>query len=227
MNRARSLLMQRRMMRTYKARLVCRRGITRICIEGFPRSANSFAVRLFRSANDVPVAHHTHSTDNIQLALDYGIPVLILIREPIHAIASACIYQKRGVDEQVDSWISFYKWVERVRHGVVLADFEQVIRDFNWVIRSVNGKFATEFNLIRNLEATKQKVFEAIQDDAARRGKGFERIPIPSKKRQQAKAEYVSLLSRHPEANVAQALYARIRPERPPKWGGHDPLGAC
>ena len=180
MNRARSLLMQRRMMRTYKARLVRRRGITRICIEGFPRSANSFAVRLFRSANDVPVAHHTHSTDNIQLALDYGIPVLILIREPIHAIASACIYRKQSVDSEVSWWLLFYQYVEQVKDRVVLADFQQVTGDFNSVIASLNDKFNTDFSLVEDLEAAREQVFEGIKEYAARLGRGGRQDPYAS-----------------------------------------------
>ena len=103
---------RRRMMRRHPVDHICQKGVTRICIEGYPRSANTFAGRLFHLANPVPIAHHTHLINNVKLALGYGIPVLILIRDPADAIASACIYRKQGVDSEVSWRLSFYQCVE-------------------------------------------------------------------------------------------------------------------
>lgn len=202
-------------MKAYPADHVCKKGITRICIEGFPRSANTFAGRLFYFANKVPIGHHTHSISNVKLALRYGIPVLILIRNPIDAIASACIYRKRSIDEEVSSWISFYQYVERVKDRVVLADFELVISNFNSIIESVNSKFGTDFYLVEDLEAAEEQVFEDMREYAARLGRGVDKIPMPTAEREQTKAKYRSLVSQHPMINIAQDLYTRIRPKRP------------
>jgi len=189
---------------------VCRKGITRLCIEGFPRSANSLAVRLFCFANDVPVAHHTHSLNNVRLALAYGIPVLILVRNPLDAIVSACIYSKRSVGDVISSWISFYKYLEQVRDRVVLAHFDVVISNFNLTIVSVNKMFHTGFSLIEDLEAATERVFEDIRAGASRDGKGADKIPIPMPEREQAKAEYRLLVSQHPGIAGAQDLYDRL-----------------
>ena len=203
---------QRRMMSVYP-HLVCRRGITRICIEGAPRSANSFAVRLFGVANDVHIGHHTHSILNVRRALRYGVPVLILIRNPLDAIASSCVYHDRdteGVDREVSSWILFYRYVERVRDRVVLADFATVVDDFNSTIEAINSKFGSEFNLVDDVEAASQRVFEDIQEYSARIGEKAGQVPLPTAGRGQAKAHYHALLSQHPRINVAQDLYNRL-----------------
>ena len=60
---------------------IVRKGVTDICIDGYPRSANSFTVRMFRKANpEAVIAHHTHSVANIKKAIECGIPVVVLIR---------------------------------------------------------------------------------------------------------------------------------------------------
>src|SRR5437773_4880663 len=63
---------------------------TEIVIEGFPRSATSFAVAAFQMAQDhtVDIAHHTHSPSQVIEAVRRGIPTLLLVREPEDAILS-------------------------------------------------------------------------------------------------------------------------------------------
>ncbi len=49
---------------------IVKKDVTDICIDGYPRSANSFSVRMFQQANpDTHIAHHTHSIANIQKAI--------------------------------------------------------------------------------------------------------------------------------------------------------------
>mgnify|MGYP005847309039 CR=1 FL=1 len=193
--------------------LVCRQGVTRICIEGAPRSANSFAVRMFEVANDVHIAHHTHSILNVWRALRYGVPVLILIRNPLDAIASSCVYHGRGakgVDREVAAWILFYRYVGRVRERVVLADFETVVGDFNAVIEAVNRKFGTQFRLVEDVGAARQQVFEDIKKYSAQIGERDGQVPMPTAEREQATATYRALLLRHPRLAVARELYDRL-----------------
>lgn len=203
---------QRRMMSVYP-HLVCRKGVTRICIEGAPRSANSFAVRMFKAANDVHVAHHTHSILNVRRALRYSVPVLILIRNPLDAIASSCVYHDRGpegVGREISAWMLFYRYVEWIKGRVVLADFERVIGDFNAVIEAVNHKFGTQFRLVENVEAVRQRVFEDIKKYSAQIGEGSGQIPMPTAERKQAKARYRALLLQHSRIRAAQELYDRL-----------------
>jgi len=207
------LLWQQHRMMSVHPHLVCRKGVTRICIEGAPRSANTFAVRLFRVANDVHVAHHTHSVLNVRRALRYGLPVLILIRDPLEAIASSCVYHDRGpegVDREVTAWLLFYRYVERVRERVVVADFETVVGDFNSVIEAVNRKFGTRFHLVEDVEAARQRVFEDIRAYSAKIGEKSGQVPMPTAERGWAKAYYRALLLQHPRLRAAQELYDRL-----------------
>ena len=63
---------------------------TDIVIEGFPRSANTFAVTAFELAQERPVtvAHHLHAAAHVVRAAQAGVPVIVLVRAPEDAIAS-------------------------------------------------------------------------------------------------------------------------------------------
>jgi len=201
---------RRLMMRRHPADHVCEKGVTRICIEGYPRSSNTFAGRMFHLANPVPVAHHTHSVNNIKLALGYEIPVLVLIRDPADAVASACIYGKQSVESELVRWLSFYEYVQRVTNRLVLANFDEVTCNFNAVIARVNQKYGTGFRLLDDLEAARREVFEGIGEYAARMGRGGDKIPMPVADREELKARQRSLVSQHPLIGSAHALYARL-----------------
>jgi hypothetical protein len=60
-----------------------------ICIDGFPRSANSFAVGAFESVNPTAkVAHHAHVPAQLMRACEVGIPAIALIRDPVDTVIS-------------------------------------------------------------------------------------------------------------------------------------------
>lgn len=143
----------------YENRLVS--DETDICIEGFPRSANSFAVGAFEDAQDesLTIAHHNHVPAPVMNAVRCGVPAIALVRDPVEAIVSNRALQLQtsvrsgGVsaslavsdEAQLGAWISFYKRVESVRDKVIVAPFPLVIEDFGSVIQAVNTKFGTDF----------------------------------------------------------------------------------
>ena len=54
-----------------------------ICIEGFPRSGNSYFVMLLRRCNpEIKIANHIHSPVQLIKAINLGIPAVMLIRKP-------------------------------------------------------------------------------------------------------------------------------------------------
>lgn len=137
---------------------------TDICIEGFPRSANSFSVQAFRHAQPQPVdvAHHTHVPANAMRACEWEIPTVILIRSPKDAIVSRIALDKEVqiVEDNTNSprqhvsfaawlhaWSSFYRAVEPYwnREQLVVAPFSTVIEDMGTVIEHVNAHFGTDF----------------------------------------------------------------------------------
>lgn len=198
---------RQQMVRQHDPRFVCKKGTTEICIEGYPRSANTYAVRMFNTTNKGHVAHHTHATGNVELALGFGMPTLVLLREPRDAIASACVYRKTSVDQELPAWISFYQYVFDKRADLVVAAFEVVTSDINRVIEAVNVKFGSGFFLIEDLAGAEARVFSDIREATARDGKGADRIPIPTSDRQPMKRQYQSAIRQHPRIGTACSLF--------------------
>ena len=138
---------------------------TDLIIEGFPRCANSFAVRAFRMANDAEattrIATHFHSPANILPGLRWRIPALVLTRHPDDAVVSfpalAIQLNKHGFARaseavllrQIRYWtrryIQFYQRLQPVRDELAVADFTETTSDFGAVIQRVNTRFGTNF----------------------------------------------------------------------------------
>ena len=66
---------------------------TQLVIEGFPRSGNTFSVIAFEHAQReaVRIAHHLHVPAQIIRAARWQIPSIVLIRDPVDAVASLLI----------------------------------------------------------------------------------------------------------------------------------------
>jgi len=80
--------------RGHRARAVDR--ATELVIEGFARSGNTFAVAAFSLAQPRPVrlAHHLHAPAQVLLAARMGIPCIVLVRDPVDAVASRLIRRR-------------------------------------------------------------------------------------------------------------------------------------
>lgn len=121
---------------------------TDLLIEGFPRSANTFAVTALRFAQARPVslAHHVHTAAHVSSAVDAGVPALVLVRPPRQAIVSAVIRKPSLViGELADRYASFHHAVRPLTEHVEVATFDQVTTDYGAVISRINARFGTEF----------------------------------------------------------------------------------
>ena len=168
---------------------------TDICIEGYPRSANSFAVGAFEHAQQRPVrvAHHTHVPANPMRACERGVPTLVLIRDPYDAVVSHVALGKQSQieEEKIDNpvqrlsfktllnaWRTFYHSVQPYREQMVVASLGVVVEDMGRVIDRVNAHFGTDFD---RFEHTPDAVAEVHA------GRGYH--AGPSEQRDQLKAD--------------------------------------
>jgi hypothetical protein len=190
---------------------------TDICIDGFPRSANSFAVGAVEHAqeSDITIAHHTHVPAQLLRATDLGIPTIALIRCPVDAVISgrALELQIAAVEDRpqppmhvsfvrrLQAWIDFYRCLEPHADRLVIAPFEHVTQDMGVVIDAVNRKFGTSFASFEHPEANLSSI---------RSGRGYH--ALPSQKRDDLKEHsrrrfHRELGPSHPLVRQAQTLF--------------------
>jgi hypothetical protein len=140
---------------------------TEIVIEGFPRSANSFAVDAFIAAQERPVgvAHHLHAPAQVLEGARRGLPVLLLLRDPLEAVPSLKALRLQGAyrfhqPPMVTSLEHFFRFYARfyerlwpLRSEVEIGHFPVVTRQFDRVIEGLNRRYGARFRPFPHTEA--------------------------------------------------------------------------
>lgn len=123
---------------------------TEVVIDGYTRSASTFAVYAFQVAQPEPVrmAHHLHAPAQLIEAARRGLPTILVIREPEGAVLSQVV-REPGVDllDAVWAYSRFHESLDACRDAFVVADFDQVTNDFGSVVRRMNAKFGTSYGV--------------------------------------------------------------------------------
>lgn len=105
---------------------------TDLVVEGFPGSANSFVSNALRAAagERALIASHFHHTVQLARALAFGVPAVVVVREP----RAACGSLKSKDPALWDSlillrWIVYHRFVVRHLDRLDVFLFDEVIRD--------------------------------------------------------------------------------------------------
>jgi hypothetical protein len=118
---------------------------TGIVVEGYPGSANTWVSVVIGLANpNVQAARHRHRAAQAIEGIRRRIPVLLLVRDPVDAVASIIVRQPdRRSDVELARYEAFYRACLPVADKVVVATFEQATTDVDSVIRTLNEQFGT------------------------------------------------------------------------------------
>ena len=138
---------------------------TELVIEGFPRSANTFAVVAFESAQTrrVRLAHHLHAQSQVIRAVEFKFPTCVLIREPTDAIRSLIVRHKFvSWTVALKHYLDFYGDLLDLHGRFVVATFGQVVGGFDTVIARINRRFGTKFGEFVNSEDATRSVMDAV-----------------------------------------------------------------
>jgi hypothetical protein len=172
-----------------------RRGLagarSKIVIEGFFRSGNTYAFAAFRVANPRGrFQGRLHAPANVRRSVRLGRPTLVLIRRPADAAVSTAIrLPEVDVREALADYVAFYRAIRPVRSQIVVADFERVVTDFGSVIREVNDRFGTTFARYERTEENERRCVDFIErwDRDEQGGVDEMRVPRPSAERNAAR----------------------------------------
>lgn len=142
---------------------------TSIVIEGYPRSANTFAVVAFAMAQGwdprLRIAHHYHSPAQIIRGVRLRKSVIVLIRKPDDAITSFVIrHPSISLHQALRAYIVFYSTVLSYKNDIVLAIFEEITSNYGNVIRKVNERYGTSFRLFAHARGAIDECFRLIEE---------------------------------------------------------------
>ena len=122
---------------------------TDLVIEGFPRSANTWAEAVVRHmAPDLRLAHHSHAAAHVLEACRRKIPCLVVFRAPDDAVRSlAAMFPGRILPrEAYADYAAFYTAIlKRCGPTMLLAPFEQVTGDPDFLLQRLRERFDLRF----------------------------------------------------------------------------------
>lgn len=170
-------------------RRVVRRGDD-IVIEGYPRSANTFATHAFILSQKRPmlIGNHFHSPAQLFLAKRYRIPAMLVLRAPLPAASSMVVYDPRmSLDEALQRYVRFHRPLIKISGSFIVAPFEEITTDFGKSIDRLNQRFGTKFSRPDHNEEFTNSVFQHISKMKSdrdvmlnRTGTGTNRLTIPN-----------------------------------------------
>lgn len=162
-----------------------------VVIEGYPRSANTFACDAFVVAQGyspvsaatigypVKMGNHFHTPAQFMLARSYAIPAMLVIREPVAAALSWVVFTdgEMNAEDTLRDYISFHEPLLKIRDSFVVAPFEEVTGDFGKSIDRLNARFGTNFCRFEHTEQSQAQIFAAMEERLrireARRGESL------------------------------------------------------
>jgi len=124
----------------YSNKIACSK--TKICLEGYPRSGNSFLFNLVskRVKEGTRIAHHVHVPSQIEVSIRSGAHCFVLIREPSAAIASAIVSSDMKLSENVacQSYLNFYQHLLHRWESCNVIEFEEIINHTQLLLRKMS-----------------------------------------------------------------------------------------
>lgn len=176
--------------------------VTQLVIDGFHRSANTYAVVSFERANPaVMVSHHLHSPLSVHEARRHGTPMILLIRSPRDAAASYLQFESRATPlAALQMYAAYYRTALPFLDDVIVSDFPETTSNFAGVVQRCNQRFGTRFAIPEATEEFEEAVRVTIRDG----WKDFHGIPLPSETRLGAN-EALGALTRSESAALAAA----------------------
>ncbi len=164
---------------------------TELVIEGFGRSASTFAVMAFEAAQErrVRLAHHTHASAQVIVAAKRGIPTLVIVRRPMDAALAHMVRRRIPARPALKAWVRYHSHVLPYRDRVVAVPLESVSTDFGAVTRGLNRRFGTAFGEFEHTEENQARIFQAIEAANVRKyGKPTDWVARPTTERSDRKS---------------------------------------
>lgn len=134
-----------------------------ICIEGYPRSANTFAVLLVEqcTVNDLQIAHHMHTPSQLIFAQKRNIPSVLVIRNPIDAVISNVLREKgMSLATALNWYIDFHKRIIDFKGKLIIWPFEKIVSEPTECLSQISDRWPQfSFNLKKYAQ---EHIFEEI-----------------------------------------------------------------
>ncbi len=190
-------------------------GVTKLCIDGFPRSANSLLCRKVLATSQftrLEIAHNIHWRQNIECALIAGIPAILAAREPLEAMSSFLVYTNgKGGDDMFRRYKEILVFAVAHPHSVAIALFDETIANYASIVDRVNRVHGDILPAPQVDDDTLNRALAKEAEEESLHGDDIEKkIGTPSASRSQLKQQYRSYIESHSKYAECAIMYERI-----------------
>lgn len=198
-----------------------------ICIEGFPRSGNSFFVTTFQQWNPrTVISHHSHLASNAKYSVKKRKPTVVLIRKPADAIASAIAWDGRearivpGVG--LITYLSFYRSLRNYADRILFLDFDEAITRPDQCVAKINRRFSSSFSARAFTEEENERLQGVLERQDSHNKRSAMNSSLPNERKGRLKAAIMPEITGHRLFSRAQILYDDCASLASDNGGGHS-----
>ena len=163
---------------------------TDLIVEGFPRSGANFLTALIQNTTKLKnISYRRHCVCQIASAKRLNIPTIILLRNPLDAIASTCVatFGVISVERLLKYYSTYYRKVNDLNYGIIVCS-DSIFRSHDILLQYIRKNWA-EVDLencdLATIKLDAQKKYSKTHDDVQK----FE-APTPSKLKSAMKEKY-------------------------------------
>lgn len=139
---------------------------TDLVVEGFPRSGNTFTAFAIEdaSAHELTIASHVHQPSQIKLALARGVPTVLVIRDPVSALASYLVYDRRfSASAVIGEYCSYHRELVPYVERLLVCEFEEVTSQMSSVIDRINHRYSLQIPAFDEASPNVERVMAQIE----------------------------------------------------------------
>ncbi|MEH6587161.1 MAG: hypothetical protein V7720_11400 [Halioglobus sp.] len=180
-----------------------------ICIEGFPRSGNTFLVAALQHWNPgLKIDHHSHLASNIKVAVKNKIPAVVLVREPLEAVSSAMVWDgKLNASIGLYSYIHFYQSLSDCLPSVLLMEFSEFTQRPDIAVQKINQRFDLSLKYRRYDDLEREAIATYLAKHDSRSDRGLTSASLPNVEKEDLKIGCKEAINRSMLINKAECFF--------------------
>lgn len=185
---------------------------SKVCIEGFPRSGNTFFVSAIRCWNpQLAISHHSHLASSAKYLSRRGVPTVILIREPVAAVSSAMVWDgKLLATVGLIAYISFYRSLRKFWPELLVLGFEECTQAPDIAVQKINSRYGTELNWVEYGPSESESLRRRLERLDTRNNRNARNSTLPNEEKNALKQVCATRVRESPLLVTAQRLYDSI-----------------
>jgi len=187
--------------------------------DGYPRSGNTFFANLVGKVYpDKRFAHHLHVISGLKIALNFGLPTFVIIREPKDSVASnlyrIVVENKRKtpnpkrIERLLISYYNYYSFVKEHIDDINVVRFDLCVNNELLLIHLIAETVGFEVRSDNSLKETLNDYRAMMKKTEAQ--KDTQASSLPNNQRMNFKKEYLSNVLNSPSYSMAEDLYNEI-----------------